>query len=44
MTRRTILDDIPASRLHDLQRRAYMAGAWHTLAWLIAFYEAKRGR
>lgn len=37
-----ILDDLPADIADEMVNRAALAGAFHMLVWLIAFYEAKR--
>lgn len=41
---RSILDDMDQSALEALQREAFLQGAWVMLAYLIAFYAAKRSR
>jgi hypothetical protein len=37
---RTILDDLTPEALAQLQREAFLAGAWAALAWWVAFYAA----
>jgi hypothetical protein len=41
---RTVLDDLSAAQLAEIERRVAQAGAWAMLVWLIAWYQAMNRR